>query len=862
MKRIQFIIPFIRENVKIISSYLFTLFFVGLAIWFIKHEASELREVRPLLMRADWRWIGFGVVLNVVYVFIHGKMYQSAFAAVSSFVSVGDGMLLYLKRNFISVFLPAGGVSSLAFFSGDIQKKGVGQSQINYASSIYGFVGILSVLIIAVPVFVYAVLKGTIGYGEWFGLLTVALLLVALYLLFMSVVKKKATYHYLIRYLPAAEVYVSEFASNQVERKHFIFTIFYSLLIEVIGVLHVYIALQALHLQVSWIFAILGYVVGVVFLVISPFLRGLGAVEASMTFIMIRLGYSGSEAVSITLVYRFMEFWVPLGLGVLSFLAKLNQLLMRVLPAFFLLSLGLINIISVLTPAINERLVFLQNFLPRAVTTSSNYFVLVAGLFLLVTAAFMLKGLKMAWYFAVVLCLFSLIGHLTKAIDFEEATFSILVLLILIASRKQYYIKTNSRLRSIGIQTTVLAMAGVFIYGSIGFYFLDQHHFNIDFSWGQSIKYTFENFLLIGSSDLVAHDHFARMFLYSINISGFLSIAFLVYTLIVPYISKQVTTVEEFEAAKQLVKKYGDSSLDYFKTYQDKLIFKSDEPEGFIAYRIAGDFAVVLEGPVANEHHKALLIESFDRYCLENGVRSIYYRVSAANLNSYLALGKKKLALGQEAVVNLSSFSLEGSNKKSIRNALKKVSNEGFSSKIYKSPVSDGLLQKLEAVSDEWLENTKRNEFVFSQGMFIWEELKQQTIITVENAEEKIVAFLNIIPDYVNGEGTYDLVRKTADAPNGVIDFMMIALFNYLKENGYQAVNIGFSPLSGLIAPHNFPERSMKFAYEKIRSFSRYKGMRQAKEKFSPVWHPKYLVYEDDYDLLRVPTVLVNLFKP
>ncbi len=862
MKRIKFVIPFIREHVKIISSYLFTLFFIGLVVWFLKHEGAELREVRPLLLAADWRWIIFGVALNILYIFCHGKMYQSAFSAVSSTISVSDGMILYLKRNFVSVFLPLGGVSSLAFFSGDIQKKKVSQSQINYASSIYGFVGILSVLLVAIPVFIYALLKRTIGYGEWFGLLAVAFLLIALYLLFTSVVRKKLAYVYLIKYIPTAEVYVNEFTSNQVERKYFMATLYYSLIIEAIGVLHVYIAMLALHLEASLLFALVGYVVAVVFLVISPFLRGLGAVEASLTFIMIRLGYTEFAAVSITLLYRFMEFWVPMAIGGLCFLSKVNQLMMRVLPAIFLLILGFVNIISVLTPAINERLAFVQNFLPMAVIDASNYLVFVIGLFLLVTAAFMLKGLKMAWYFAFTLCLISLIGHLTKAIDYEEATFSILVILILYVSRKQYYIRTNSRLRSIGIQTMVLAIVSIFIYGTIGFYFLDHRHFNIDFNWGQSIKYTFQNFFLIGSSDLLAHDSFARMFLHSINISGFLSLAFLVYTLIVPYISKAVTTTAEFETAKLLVRKYGNSSLDYFKTYRDKLIFTSNGLDGFIAYRIAGDFAVALEGPVAKEQDKIQLIKSFDRYCLENGVKSIYYRVNEGNLKDYTALGKRSLSLGQEAVVDLTNFSLEGSSKKSIRNAQKKLYKEGFVSKVYQSPIDDQLLHKLKNVSDEWLKNTKRNEFVFSQGMFISEELKQQTIITVQDAEEKIFAFLNIIPDQVMMEGTYDLIRKTADAPNGVIDFLMIALFNYLHEIGCQTVNIGFSPLSGLSATHNLPERSMKFAYEKIRSFSHYKGLRQAKEKFSPVWYPKYLIYEDDYDLLKVPAVLIKVFKP
>jgi phosphatidylglycerol lysyltransferase len=862
MKRFKFIVPFLREHVKIVSSYLFTIFFIGVAIWFVKHEGAELKQVAPLIITASWLWIGLGVALNVVYVFIHGKMYQAAFAAVSSPISVFDGMLLYLKRNFVSVFLPAGGVSSLAFFSGDIQQKGIGKSQINFASSIYGFVGILSVLLIAVPVFIYGVLKGTIGYGEWFGLLAIALLLGGLYLFFRSIVHKGHAYTYLVRYFPAAEVYTNEFADNQIERRYFLSCLGYSLLIEVVGIVHVYIAMLALHLETSWIFAIVGYVVAVVFLIISPFLRGLGAVEASMTFILIRLGYPDAAAVSITLVYRFMEFWVPLAMGALSFLFKVNKLIMRIIPPLLLLMLGMINIVSVLTPAIRTRLLFLQNFLPLEAITGSNYFVLLAGLFLLVTAAFLLKGLKMAWYFAMVLCLLSLIGHLTKAIDYEEAAFSVLVMLILVVSRKQYYIKHNSRLRSIGIQTTLLAVAGVFVYGCIGFYFLDVRHFNIDFNWSQAMKYTLENFFLIGGSDLYPNDTFARTFLHSINISGVLSIAFLVYTLVVPYFLKLATTDKELETAKLLVEKYGDSALDYFKTYGDKLIYTDEQPDGFISYRIGGDFAIALEGPVAAEGDKIALMKSFDKYCYENGLKSMYYRVAEEKLALFSALGKKKLFLGQEGIVDLTSFSLEGGSKKSIRNAIKKITNSGFFSKIYAPPIQDGVLQKLESVSDQWLEATERKELVFSQGMFIWDELKQQTIITVENKEEKIVAFLNVIPDHVKGEGTYDLIRKTADAPNGIIDFMMIAMFNYFKDQGLGTANIGFSPMAGITRPHNFPERSMKFAYEKINVFSYYKGLRASKEKFLPVWHNKYLVYEDDFDLLKVPAALNKVFKP
>jgi phosphatidylglycerol lysyltransferase len=272
---------------------------------------------------------------------------------------------------------------------------------------------------------------------------------------------------------------------------------------------------------------------------------------------------------------------------------------------------------------------------------------------------------------------------------------------------------------------------------------------------------------------------------------------------------------------------------------------------------------VVLENPVAeNMEEMKKCIDSFSKYSYENGLKEIYYRVPKESLPIYHELSKKSLFLGQEGVVDLNMFSLEGGEKKSIRNALNKIKEQGYKTQINTPPLRDGLIQKLKAVSDEWLKLTEREEIIFSQGMFVEKEVKLQTVISVENSEEKIIAFLNIIPDYVKNEGTYDLLRKTADAPNGIMDYILIELFKYFKDNGIQYINLGFAPMSGLDDPHNFTEKSMKFAYEKIRSFSHYKGQRDYKDKFNPKWNDKFLIYTNDYDLLQVPGVLSKVIKP
>jgi phosphatidylglycerol lysyltransferase len=853
---------FLNENGKLITQFLFTALFIGMAAWFIKHEKPELSKVRDIISAANINWILAGLSLVIFYIFIQGLMYKTSFASLNIRLRIWDAIILFLKRNFISVFLPAGAVSSLAFFTRDIEKKGITRTQIYIASSIYAFVGILSVVIVAVPAFLFVVTGGNIGMGKWYALAGVILILLVFVFIYYSLIKKWILYKWIVKIYPKAGFFIDDLKNNKINYKQFIYTILVSIVIEFVGIAHVYISMIALNFSPSVSSAILAYIIVVIFLIISPFLRGLGAIEVSMTYALIHMGFSSVESIAITLLFRFFEFWLPLFAGIFSFFLKVEKLLLRIFPAVLIFGLGIVNIISVLTPALPERLKILDDYLLTDIVSFSNSFVLIAGLFLLVTAAFMLRGLRTAWWFALALSIISIFGHITKGIDYEEATIALLIVGSLIATRKEYYVKTNPKLGIVGIQTSLLSIVAVLFFGTVGFFFLDKKHFQIDFNIFQALKYTLQNFFLIVNKNIIPYDSFARDFIYLIRISGFASITFLVYTLVRPYVFRTTPTEQEITRARSLTQQFGNSSLDYFKTYSDKFIFAPDDLNAYIAYRVSRNFAVVLEDPVSenNDTMKKCII-FFSKFCYDNGLKDIYYRVPQESLPVYNELSGKSLFLGQEGVVDLNAFSLEGGERKSIRNAINKITEQGYITRINNPPLSGGLIQKLEAVSEEWLKLSGRDEIVFSQGMFDEKEIKGQTVITVENLEEKIIAFLNVIPDDVKNEGTYDLLRKTADAPNGIMDYILIELFKYFKTCGIQYVNLGFAPLSGLDDPHSFPERSMKFAYEKIRSFSHYRGQREYKEKFSPQWHDKFLVYRNDYDLLQVPAVLSRVIK-
>lgn len=123
-------------------------------------------------------------------------------------------------------------------------------------------------------------------------------------------------------------------------------------------------------------------------------------------------------------------------------------------------------------------------------------------------------------------------------------------------------------------------------------------------------------------------------------------LSFIFYSVLKPYFSKPYNSQDDKDLVKRILEKYGNSPLDYFKTYSDKFFFFSEDRDGFVSFKVTRYFAIVLENPVCkNEEALVELIKNFDLFCLENGFVSIFYRVPMQSLKIYETLGKKYLPL-------------------------------------------------------------------------------------------------------------------------------------------------------------------------------------------------------------------------
>ncbi|MGE8299297.1 MAG: phosphatidylglycerol lysyltransferase domain-containing protein [Sphingobacterium paramultivorum] len=834
-----------------------------LAFVFFRNERKELAAIIPQLRAANLTWVSVGVGITIVYIVLQGLMYVQSFKAIGLSINLRIAIDLFLKRNLLSVFLPAGGISSLAYTTTELRKRNLNTTQIHQAGALYGYVGLLTVFMIGVPVILYTIWHNKNFGDAWISLVVLGLLLAVVFWFVWSFRTHKGIYRWVELKFPAVASNIDEIFSGEVKLKYLLGTMLASMVVECCGIAHAFVSMYALGLDHSFEAAAIAYTVSVVLMIVSPFLRGLGAVELTMLYIFKAYGYSQAEGLGITILYRAFEFWLPLLLGILAFAWRGKQLLARIGPALLIFFLGVVNLVSVLTPPLADRMKLDRFYLPLEAIHASKFMVLVLGLGLLVTSAYLIKGFRIAFWIAVVFSALSLFGHVFKALDYEEASVALLTLILLAMSYKQYRIKSNIRWVRIGFITFFVALIAICLFDVLSFYFIDKQHFGLDFTWGQSIYHTARSFLLFADDELMPQTAFGQEFLRITQVLGLFCWFLLIYALARPrLIDDEDSSSSEMEHAEQLLIEFGQSPMDFFKLGKDKSLFFSEVSEGFTAYRLANEFAIVLDEPVCEQGDKEELVHEFDQYCYANGLKAIYYRVDENSLVHFSSLRKQKITIGQEAVLELETFKLEGKDRKSLRNGLNAIQKKGFTTEVLNAPQEKAIIDQLSVISNEWLKEFDKKEMVFSQGMFDENELIMQDIIVLKNEQNNIVAFLNIIPDYAKDECTYDMIRKSLDAPGGSMDALIVELITYAKAKKYVYLNLGMVPMTGLGATDSPAEKIMKFASTRLGNFKHYHSLRDFKEKYATFWENKYLIFDNDFDLLQLPVALVKVMKP
>jgi phosphatidylglycerol lysyltransferase len=299
--------------------------FILVAAYFFWKERGELKSLGASLALTDPGWLTVGIIYTVAYLLLQAGLYIYSFYSVKGHISLLGANILFLKRNVIAVFLPGGGLTALAYVPSGVVAAEKDRNKVHHASVIYGFIGIFSVFIVAIPVLLYLWVIGAAVPGTAPAFITVVVMLSLISFFVKSVQQKGKFYKWAIKGRPKIEKFLLEVFSFDLDMKQFLNATIVSVLIEIVGVIHIYLSMLAAGVEPNWEASIVAYIIATIFLIISPFLRGMGAIEVSLTLILKNYGYSTVESLQIALLFRFFEFWLPLLGGLFTYSTKIRK---------------------------------------------------------------------------------------------------------------------------------------------------------------------------------------------------------------------------------------------------------------------------------------------------------------------------------------------------------------------------------------------------------------------------------------------------------------------------------------------------------------------------------------------------------
>ena len=600
--------------------------------------------------------------------------------------------------------------------------------------------------------------------------------------------------------------------------------------------------------------------------IVSMIPGSLGSFDLIMIGGLLHLSINNNEAASWLLLFRIFYYIIPFFIGLFLFIKSMGR---QINNKFLGVPKKLINLIG------QGIIHFMANFfgfflMASAIMPDEIHSIPIIGKmdpirgqllfqfpsFLLGSLFFLLGRLlkrrsAFSKTFCIVLCMISLIY-----INFGDySIFSSLYILIFMTlvyaqrkglNRKAFFYLLEDRAKDIGYIVASLLITVFLLYisrgssGNNSLGFLLFHHNRILLK-GSLRTFFFSGFL----------GRFLHLFAY------FLIIVFFYIAVESMAKDRHFSFGERFEKSRfqTFLQSFNNTNLDASLAFLgDKLLYyyrEDDKDLTAFQFALEDGKAVVMGDPIGKREYFDKAVLAFIKDAEEKNLTPLFYEVGQEMTLLLHNYGYEFMKFGETAKVDLSEFDLIGKSGKKFRAIINRGENSGYHFKMELPPFSDDFLDKLQNISDDWLD--KRQEKGFSLGFFDRDYLSLAPIACVLDEDGHILAFANFLVCNTYLEASIDLMRYDPKTERGgIMDYLFVQIFLYLKDNNVNYFDLGMAPLSNVGQyEHSFFQEKIAFlVYSFTNRFYSFGGLRKYKEKFAPFWEPRYLSYPKDSALL------------
>lgn len=514
------------------------------------------------------------------------------------------------------------------------------------------------------------------------------------------------------------------------------------------------------------------------------------------------------------------------------------------LAAILTASAGVMLLASGATPSEPTRFLLLLAFAPDLLIEISHFFSSILGLVLLLLAFGLRSRLGAAWWAALIVLSSAAVLAIFKGLNWEETAMLLLCFLAILPFREAFPRKAALSRMEITPGWLLSAAAAIGGAGLLGWWSF-QHTEFADKSWIRVLQ---------------DHDEAARAIRSSVA-AAIVLLAVGIWRLISTAATPSVVddTDPEFDRVRAILAKAEDAEPSAnLALLGDKRFLFSASGETFLMFGVRGRSWIALGAPVGRRDERMELFWRFRELADAHAARAGFYGLGPEDLPDTVDLGLAIQKTGESAAVPLEAFSLVGRRREVLRRNWRKAGEGGAAFEVLPVGAAAAIMDELKAISDSWLGHHAGGEKSFSMGGFDPRYVAEFPVAVVRGEEGKIVAFATLWLTASKISFSMDLMRYSDEAPKNVMDYLFVELLQWGKDEGYQAFEFGMAPLAGLedrpLAP--IMSRVGRLLYERGEEIYNFQGVRRYKDKYDPVWQPRYIAAPQKW---AIPFLLADI---
>ena len=537
---------------------------------------------------------------------------------------------------------------------------------------------------------------------------------------------------------------------------------------------------------------------------------------------------------------RHQRRWVPITMGWLCLL------------------IGLTDIIGVAIPGLHlhHRLHRLTVFMPGTVTNLASTATVIIGLLLLMLSHGLRRRKRRAWQAVTVLLAFSVLIHVVHAPYLVQGVAAAAVLAVLLYYRDEFYAvgDPRTRWRAVGVFAG-LVVADV----AIGLtYILLARHLALDYSIWQRTEHVMYG--LVGVSGPIRFVPDARADLFNLLTStlGVFTLVVTAYLFLRPAEPRGRLGERDSLQIRDLLTRYGDrDSLGYFALRHDKSVIWSPSAKSCIGYRVVSGVMLASGDPIGDPEAWPGAIHAF----LDEAARHAWVPavMGCGELGAEIWCREGDLTaleLGDEAIVEVAGFTMQGRAMRNVRQMVARVSRQGYTADVRRvADIGRDEIDRIVTRAGTWRGSPTERGFSMALGR-VGDAEDGRCVVATATENGVLRALLHFVPWGSDGL-SLDLMRRDRSAQPGVNDFLIVEAIRAAHALGVKRISLNFAVFRAAL------ERGERIgAGPVLRVWRRFlvfisrwfqiESLYKFSAKFCPVWVPRFFVFPGTRDAVRV----------